>query len=379
MARMKKETNEEEENKPKKKKSGTLAERMREASGSKYATIVSEDKYPIREYINTGNYILNCLISADPFGGVPSGRSIQLAGSKGCGKTFLALEILKHAQAVGYTAFIYDSEYANNDNTKLKERGLDTDNIVWSGIETIEDTKTQTLNVLEEIDSEDKAIFMLDSLGNLPSRKELEDSYSGSDKRDMTRPTAIRSLFRTVTMPCGFKNVPYVVINHTYVNTTSFIPSESVGGGGGVAYGSSITVLITKSQLKDGDEIIGARLKCKTDKNRFAKEKKTVTFTIDFDGGLSPTSGLLDYCYENEIFTPNKAVPKSGDIRKIKSWTYKGEEILTKDMNEEFWVTLLRGELGEILKKDFKYMSAKEELVDPEDVEEFEESENNEE
>ena len=378
MARMKKETNE-EESKPKKKKSGTLAERMREASGSKCATIISEDKYPIREYINTGNYMLNCLMNADPFGGIPTGRSIMFSGQKSVGKTFLSLEIMKNAQLNGYSGFIFDSEFSNNNNKDMSDRGLDTDNIVWAGIETIEETKTQVLNVLDEIESEDKAIFMIDSIGNLPSKKELEDSYSGSDKKDMTRPSALKSLFRTTTMPAGFKNVPILVINHVYANTGSFLPMDVVAGGGGPQYGVSISVIIAKSQLKDGDVVIGAKLKCKTDKNRLAKEKKTVTFTIDFDGGLSPTSGLLDYCYENEIFTPNKAVPKSGDIRKIKSWTYNGEEILTKDMNEEFWVTLLRGELGEILKKDFKYMSAKEELVDQEDQEEFEEAENNEE
>lgn len=364
---------EDNEKKPKENKSGGLLSRLKKASGSTCASILSDDEYPIRDWISTGNYMLNCLISADPFKGIPSGRSIQLAGQKGVGKTFIAIEIMKNAQkAYGYDGVIWDSEFANNDKKGMEDRGLDSSKILWCGVETIEGMKTETLNTIEEIEPSEKVIMMIDSLGNLPSRKELEDGYSGSDKKDMTRASALKSFFRSITMPVGFKNIPLIAINHVYAQVGSFIPMDVVAGGGGPAYGVSITVLIAKSQLKDGDEVVGAKLRCKTDKNRFAKEKAEVVFTIDFEGGLNLYSGLLDFCYDEEIMKPLSAVPKSGDIRKIKGWEYKGVEYKRSEITPEFWEKALADDLGDILRNKFKYQSAVEGLELDDDIDEEE-------
>ena len=165
----------------------------------------------------------------------------------------------------------------------------------------------------------------------------------------------------------------HYILSDGVVSHNSFIPMDVVAGGGGPAYGASITIMITKAQLKENDVVVGAKLRIKTDKNRFAKEKMEITATIDFDGGLDKCSGLLDFCYNEGIFTPNSAVPKSGDIRKIKSWTYKGEVIATKTMDEPFWVNLLNGELGTILHNKFKYMSVKDELLPDTDDEDDDE------
>lgn len=355
----------------KEKKSGGLLARLKKASGSENASIIADDEYPVRDYISTGNYMLNCLVAADPYLGVPSGRSIQLAGQKGVGKTFIGLEILKNAtRKMGYDAVIWDSEFANNDKKSMEARGMDTTKMLWVGIEHIEGMKTETLKMIEEIDPSDKVCMLVDSIGNLPSRKELEDGYSGSDKKDMTRASALKSYFRVVTMPVGYKNIALVLINHVYAQVGSFIPMDVVAGGGGPAYGASITVMITKAQLKDGDDVVGARLTCKTDKNRFAKEKKEVKFTIDFEGGLNLYSGLLDYCYGEGLFTPSSTVPKSGDIRKIKGWTYNGVEYARKDLTPEFWEKTLKEGLADYLRNDFKYQSVAQDLGIEDDTDE---------
>lgn len=371
--------NEDVKTKPKEKKKESLLQKLKKASGSETASILADNEFPIRDYISTGNYLLNCLIAADPYLGVPSGRSIQFAGQKGVGKTFIALEILKNAtNKMGYDAVIWDSEFANNDKKGMEARGINSEKVLWCGVETIESMKTQTLNTIEEIDPSDRVFMMVDSLGNLPSKKELEDGYSGSDKKDMTRASALKSYFRSITMPIGYKNIPMAVINHVYASTGSFIPMDVVAGGGGPAYGVSITVLITKAQLKDGDEVVGAVLTCKTDKNRFAKEKKVVKFTIDFEGGLNLYSGLLDYCYGEKLFEPvaptkdkktgeityePASIPKSGDIRAVKAWKHKDKIVSKKDLTPEFWENVLKNGLADYMRNDFKYQSVAEDLA----------------
>ena len=142
MARPKKVKNEEVEETEESKKPKSLIERMK-ARSTATSFILSDDEFPVKRYISTGNYMLNALISADPFLGAPTGRSIQLAGQKGVGKTFVGLELMKNAlnSHKEYIGQILDSEFANNDNRAQKERGLPTDQILWTGIDTIEKTR----------------------------------------------------------------------------------------------------------------------------------------------------------------------------------------------------------------------------------------------
>lgn len=345
------------------KKGNSLLQRLKKASGSEYVTVLGDDEYPIKEWISTRNYMLNALISGDPYKGIPTGRSVQLAGQKGTGKTMVAISLLNEAADMGYTGCIFDSEFANNDKSDMQAKGVDVDNTLWSGVETIEDLKFQTINMLDEIDREERTFMMVDSLGNLSTRKETEDSKTGSEKRDMTRPSALKSYFRTVTMKAGYKNVPLVVINHVYADTSSFIPQDVVAGGGGPAFGSSITLLFSKSQLKDGDEVVGAIIKVKSEKNRFAKEKSTIRFTIDFNkGGIQKYSGLLEFAVDEGILVPDSKIPKSGDVSKVKKFIYKGEELTKKQITPEFWEKALQDGLADVLRAKFKYQTVADEL-----------------
>lgn len=360
---------------PKVKQKGvSLASRLKKASGSEFASILADNEYPIKGYISLGNYMLNALVSADPFKGLPRGRSIELAGQKGVGKTFIAIEACRNAQKQDMTVALFDSEFANNDNAQMKERGLDTENVIWSGVETCEDLKTQALKMLEEIDGNtDNVIFMVDSIGNLSTNKEMKDSLEGEDKRDMTRAQLLKALFRTVTMRLGYKNVPMIAINHVYASVGSFIPQDVVAGGGGPAYGCSIIVIFSKAQLKDSDNnVVGARITAKTDKNRFAKEKSSVKFDIDFDGGLNLYSGLLEFCVDENILIPTTKLPKNGDVSKVKTFVYKGEELSRKLLTPDFWEKALRAELGDALRKKFEYKSSAEGIIDPEDFDDVE-------
>lgn len=373
MAKPKKVKNEEVVETEESKKPKSLIERMK-ARSTATSFILSDDEFPVKRYISTGNYMLNALISADPFLGAPTGRSIQLAGQKGVGKTFVGLELMKNALNIhkDYIGQILDSEFANNDNRAQRERGLPTEQILWTGIDTIEKTKTEIITQLDNLVKGDDCVMLIDSIGMLPSEKELIESRTTvAEKRDMTRAQALKSLFRTITMPLGYKDVLLVAINHVYAATGSFIPHDVVAGGGGPAYGTSIIVIMSKSALKDGDEVVGSVIRAKTEKNRFAREKAEIRFNIEFSGGINLYSGLLEFCIDEELLVvPKGGMPKSGDIHKVKEFLFNGkaDKVLKyAQLTPKFWEWYLHdGGLADILREHFKYSTIADQIDDDE-------------
>jgi RecA/RadA recombinase len=356
----------------KEKSTGSLLNRLKKASGSDTAFVLHDNELPINDWISTNNYMLNSLISGDPFKGIPSGRSVQLAGEKGTGKTMIAISIMNEAIKKGYSACLFDSEFANNDKDDMESKGVDTENVLWLGVNTVEDLKYQTISILDEISENEKVIMITDSIGNLDTIKAISDTKEQNNKSDMTRSKQLKSFFRQICMPLGYKNVPLVCINHTYADTSgsSFIPNQQIiAGGGGPAYGTSIILVTSKSQLKDGDDVVGAIIKIKSEKNRFAKEKSMIRMTIDFrKGGIQKYSGLLEFAVDEGILVPDSKIPKSGDISKIRKFIYKDEELLKKDITPEFWEKCLVDGLSDVLKNKFKYSSSTDGLVDDEDL-----------
>jgi len=200
-----------------KESGGSLLSRLKGASKSEFAVVMGdEDDYQPRDFIDSGNYLFNAMLSGDPYKGYPSGKIVTLAGVSSSGKTFLALEAIKNAQKLGYSAILYDTEFANNDKKVLIDRGVDVDKLLYVPIDTVENLKTSVINVLDEISDEDKVVIVIDSLGNLSTSKEMEVSASGVEKRDMTRAQQLKAFFRTCTLKVGLKHVVMICINHVY-------------------------------------------------------------------------------------------------------------------------------------------------------------------
>ena len=344
-------------------KSGGLLQKLKKAAKCENAEVMADyDNIEPRDFIDTGNYLLNSLISADPKKGMPSGKIMTLAGPPGCGKSFTALELIKNAQKVGYSAILYDTELANNNKESLKAKGIDIDNLLYIPIGTIEELKTSILNILEEIEEDDKVIIVIDSLGNLSSTKEMEDSLSGSDKKDMTKSAVMKGLFRTITLASGLKQVPIIGISHVYAAVGSFIPQNVVGGGSGIQYMSSIVIQFTKAQDKIGTDVVGAVVTAKTDKNRFAKERSKIKFSINFNTGMNRYAGLLTFCEDEKLF-----------VKDGRSFVYEGTKYSPKELNKEFWETQINGSLGEYIKNKFRYMSVSDDLGLDEMIDDMEE------
>jgi len=357
----------------------SMRDRMLAASKNPAAGFLDDGDYgKIRDHIDLGAVILNAQVSADPRKGIPSGRVIQMAGPESSGKTFLCLEAVKAAQNMGYFIIYYDTEAAN-DAESLGSRGLDLSQLLYSPIATVEELTTSILNVLNETTDKDRIMIVIDSLGNLSSTKELEDSTDGKATRDMTRAQKLKALFRTVTVKAGTLNVPIMAVNHVYASIGSYFGGTTVAGGSGPAYANSCTLELTKAQDKKGDQIIGGIFTSKATKNRLAREKTKVKFKISFEHGIARYSGLAEMASElGWLILPDRArtyrVNKGGVIPKecqgrsneakvaYKEWLETlptvSKDVVEEGRDEVFWEGFLDDGFEDVLKDTFKFGAA---------------------
>lgn len=263
---------------------------------------IAKDVLDNVEFIDTGSYALNALISGSIYGGVATGKITAFAGEESTGKTFYALETVKnfldkHADGA---VFYFESEEALT-KEMLEKRGIDTSRLYRVDAPTVQSFRSQALRILNEyIASEEKKpmMFVLDSMGNLSTDKELTDIAEGSDKRDMTRAQLLRGTFRALTIKLGHAKVPMIVTNHVYSVIGAYVPTKEMGGGAGLKYAASTVVMFTKSYNKekgedDKKEATGAIIKAKNPKSRFTQERKQVSTLLRFAKGLDRYYGLV--------------------------------------------------------------------------------------
>ena len=361
-----------------KKKSMSFGERMKLASKSEYSQLMGEneiDNYAVRDYICTGNWLLNTQISGDPFKGLASTRIWQLAGINSSGKTFIMRKTVSNAQKLGYFFVLVETEGANNDKQELKASGIDIENMLLVPTPTVEEMTTTIINLLDEINPGEKLIIGIDSLGGLSTLKELTDLTDGAETADMTRARKLRACFRAITLRAALKNVPIIPLNHTYA-IIGGIGGNAIGGGGGSLFNSSIINEFTKAQEKNtaGTETVGACITSTATKCRTAREKSKIKFSISFDNGLKLESGLLDYCMGEKLFVKDgKSNFKMNKETLGKEKFFKEDTITKKQLTEDFWRQFLNIYLADYLRSRFRYQSTAEGIVDDIDVETSEE------
>jgi len=254
-------------------------------------------------FVDTGSYSLNALLSGSLYGGVPSNKITCLAGSEAVGKTFFALSIAKNYLEQNKTNVIvyFESEGALT-SEMVKERGIDPNRFIVLPVATVEEFKTQAIKIIDNMNSDYNIMIFLDSLGNLSTRKEMEDSASGSDKRDMTRAPMIRGTFRTLALKFAKANVPLIVTNHTYDKVGSLFPMKEISGGGGIKYAASVIATLARRKYKDGTEVLGNIIKAKLVKGRMTKEESIMEFLLDYEKGLNKYYGLIPLAEKHGIF-----------------------------------------------------------------------------
>jgi RecA/RadA recombinase len=266
-----------------------------------------------RGTIGTGIYVLNAAISSDIYGGIPDNRITVFGAPSGTGKSFLCYSIAKQAQAKGLGVIYIDTEYAI-ELDQLPGYGIDIDEEKFMLIRTnvIEDVKVMLTQLLDGLKDQKEAgndiqkfIIFIDSVGQLGSRKEVEDALVGKEKADFTKAKALASLFRIINSDLGYLSIPLVCTNHTY-QTMDLYPQDKMKGGEGLFYAASAIAFLSKAKLKTGeiDDLdlgqSGLVVTAKMVKNRMAKPKK-VKFEISFTSGCNPYVGL-DYWCNGENF-----------------------------------------------------------------------------
>lgn len=318
------------------------------SSVDKSAEILSESKTAIiKDYINTGSYILNACMTGSLFKGVPTGRVLTLAGEPGAGKSFLAVSICREAQKKGYTPIYMDSEGAI-DREFVERLGCDSSKFVIKQVTTISEVSTFMANLLQKVneypeDKRPKLVFVLDSLGNLTSSKELTDTLEANAKRDMTKQQEVKALFRTNATALAKAQAPMIVCSHIY-KTMDLFSKNVVSGGSGIQYNSSLTLMLSTAKLddKESDKIAegkvgdftktGVIVTAKPEKSRFTIPQK-VKFQIPFFKAPNPYVGLEPYItWENSgilegILLTKKDYDKLTDKEKetVREFEFNGE------------------------------------------------------
>ena len=325
-------------------------------SGNQYASVVSEgvDGSDITGYIDTGCYMFNALLSGSIHGGVPDNKILAIAGESATGKTYFTLGICEEFllnNSDGVVVY-FDSEQAVT-SEMINGRVMDSTRIAIMPVATVEEFRRQAIVIVDEYletpEADRKPMLMvLDSLGMLSTEKEMADTAEGKSTRDMTRAQIVKSTFRVLTLKLGKAHIPLIMTNHTYAVVGSYFPTKEMGGGSGLKYAASTIIYLSKKKEKEGTDIIGNIIHCKTHKSRLTKENQMVDVRLRYDEGLSKYYGLLQMAEKcgavkrvaNRFeFPDGKKVYEKAVLSDPKS--YFTEEILTQ--------------IDEACKKEFMY------------------------
>lgn len=275
-----------------------LLERIRSAGSIKTAEVLSESSFfNCKDVIPTDIPALNIALSGSPDGGLTAGLTI-LAGPSRHFKSMFGLTMVKAYMAKYSDAvcLFVDSEFGITPEY-IKSVGIDASRVLHVPVEHIEQLKFDLVKRLEEIQRGDKVIVFIDSIGNLASKKEVDDAMESKSAADMTRAKTLKSLFRIITPHFTTKDLPCVVINHTYMEQ-SLYPKAIMSGGTGPMYSASQVFIIGRQQEKDGTEQTGWNFIINVEKSRFVKEKSKIPITVTYEGGINKWSGLFDIAIE---------------------------------------------------------------------------------
>jgi len=294
------------------------------------------------DWISTGNFALNYLISGDFNKGIPLGKVTVFAGESGAGKSYFASgNIVKHAQDQGIFVVLIDSENAL-DETWLQALGVDTSEdklikISMSMIDDVAKTISTFMTDYKSLDEEDrpKVLFVVDSLGMLLTPTDVKQFEAGDMKGDLGRkPKALTALVRNTVNMFGAYNVGLVATNHTYESQDMFNPDEVISGGRGFIFASSIVIAMKKMKLKEDEagnkttQVHGIRAGCKVMKTRYAKPFENIQVKIPYKTGMNPYSGLFDLAEQKELVKKegNSYIYTCADGTVIKKFRKKWEK-----------------------------------------------------
>jgi len=340
----------------------SIMDKLKKNSKLKTTEVLSESKFfNEKDMIQTDVPMVNVALSGDPDGGLTSGLTV-LAGPSKHFKTSFALLMAgayleKYKDAV---ILFYDSEFGSP-QSYFKQFGIDPSRVLHTPIMNVEELKFDLIGQLEQLDRKDNVIVVIDSIGNLASKKEMEDAINEKSVADMSRAKALKGLFRMATPYLAMKNIPMLAINHTY-QEIGLYPKAIVSGGTGIYYSADNIWILGRQQDKKGTEIQGYHFVINVEKSRFVKEKSKIPITVSWEGGVQKWSGLTEvglvggYVRKPSAGWYEAVDPKTGELL---SGKVRAEATTTKS----FWEPIFNNtDFKEFLKK--QYQIGHESLVD---------------
>ena len=350
----------------------SLLEKLKENSTIKESAILSKSKFfEAKDMIQTSIPAVNVALSGDLDGGFTPGLTMWAGPSKHF-KTAFSLLMAKAYQDKYKDAVIlfYDSEFGTP-QSYFDSFGIDRERVIHTPVTDVEQLKFDVMNQLKEIARGDRVMILIDSIGNLASKKEVEDALDQKSVGDMTRAKQIKSLFRMITPHLTLKDIPMVVVNHTYMEIGMF-PKAIVGGGTGSYYSADNIYILGRQQEKEGSELVGYSFIINVEKSRYVREKAKIPVMVKFDGGISKYSGLLDLALE----AGHVVKPSNGWYSKVNVDTgevHAKKYRLADTYTPEFWDSILEDEaFKEWVRQKYQFTSNNSNVVDME-VEDAEE------
>jgi RecA/RadA recombinase len=314
--------------------------------------------------------MINVALSGKLDGGLTPGITVLAGPSKHFKTAFALLMAAAYQQKYPESVILfYDSEFGSP-QAYFETFGIDMDRVLHTPITDIEELKHDVMTQFSQLEKGDRVMVVIDSIGNLASKKEVDDAVEGKSVADMSRAKQLKSLFRMVTPHLTLKDIPMVVVNHTYMEIGMF-PKAIVSGGTGIVYSADTIWILGRQQEKTGTEITGYNFIINVEKSRFVKEKSKIPITVSFEGGINRYSGLMDIALEGNFVTK----PSNGWYAKVDQDT---GEILEKHRFSDtqtriFWEDILASQkFQEYVRK--KYEIAHGSIMEQIDEEETEDA-----
>lgn len=331
----------------------SIMDKLKKNSKIKSTEVLATSKFfNEKDMVSTDVPMVNVALSGSMDGGLAPGLTV-LAGPSKHFKTSFALLIAgaymkQYPDAV---MLFYDSEFGSP-QAYFKQFDIDTSRVLHTPITNIEELKFDLIGQLEEIDRKDKVIVVIDSIGNVASKKELEDAINEKSVADMSRAKALKGLFRMTTPYLAMKDIPLIAINHTYKEQGLF-PKDIVSGGTGIYYSADNIWILGRRQNKKGTEVTGYEFVINVEKSRYVKEKSKIPITVNWEGGVQQYSGLTEIAMAGgyvrkpsngwyEAVDPSTGEVLSGKVREAET------------IQKEFWEPIFTGtDFKEFVKKQY--------------------------
>jgi len=340
----------------------SIMDKLKKNSKLSHTAVLSESEFfNNKDMIPTDVPMLNVALSGSLEGGLAPGLTV-LAGPSKHFKSSFALKIAsaymkQYPEAV---MLFYDSEFGSPQEY-FQNFDIDTERVLHTPVTNVEELKFDLINQLEQLERDDKVIIIIDSIGNIASKKELDDALNEKSVADMSRAKALKGLFRMCTPHLTIKDIPMLAINHTYKEIGLF-PKAVVSGGTGIYYSADNIWIIGRRQNKVGTEIQGYDFVINVEKSRYVREKSIIPITVSWEGGIDVASGLLDVALAGEFVVK----PKQGWYAKVDQETGEidGKNLRQKELTNDFWHDIITSDkFKKFIEDQYKIGVVPEEIV----------------